>query len=110
MKDIGPWAGQYSVSRLANAPQSKALKISLGCPKAAFLYPRRAKKIARGLAGLSGRRKKKPKMSNIDNTSSQTPISDMVAQMLARGIAADVIVLAVRTAELGMRCGGIPVD
>jgi hypothetical protein len=40
-----------------------------------------------------------------------TPIADMVAEMLARGLPPDVIVLAVRTAELASgKSGGIPVD
>jgi len=43
-----------------------------------------------------------------------TPIADMVADMMARGLPADVIVLAVKTAEQAMalnrNSGGIPVD
>ena len=39
-----------------------------------------------------------------------TPIADMIEEMTARGVAPDIIVLAVRTAELTGKSGGIPVD
>lgn len=39
-----------------------------------------------------------------------TPLADMVEQMLARGVAPDLIVMAVRAAELTGHSTGIPVD
>ncbi len=39
-----------------------------------------------------------------------TPIADLVEQMIARGVPADLIVAAIRTAELSGHSGGIPVD